>query len=118
MRLYVSPEALQDLREIKEYISLTLCNPTAANRVIRKIVSTYKRLTDQPYIGTLISGRIDFVIPYRYLVSGNYLIIYQVHSDIHIIRIIYGKRDYHKILGIDPDISGNTDDSENLLFSK
>ena len=112
MKLHVSPAALRDLKEIKEYISLTLCNPTAANRIVKNIISAYKRLIDQPYIGTLIGGRIDFAIPYRYLVSGNYLIIYQVNCDIYILRIIYGRRDYHKILGIDPGISGDTDDSE------
>ncbi|MGN1417309.1 MAG: type II toxin-antitoxin system RelE/ParE family toxin [Oscillospiraceae bacterium] len=105
MKLCVSPAALQDLKDIKEYISEVLCNPTAAKRTVKKIISEYKTLTDSPYIGTSLKTKINIDTPFRYLVSGNYLIFYQVNDNIiEIHRIIYGRRDYiRKIFQIDID---------------
>lgn len=108
MILHVTPAALQDLKDIKEYISVTLCNPTAAERIVRNIISVYNKLPDQPFIGAALSSKINIDTPFRYLVSGNYMIFYQVTSDIEIHRIIYGRRDYVKILFEIPD------DTENL----
>lgn len=106
MRLHVSPATLQDLKDIDEYISVTLCNPAAAKRIIKKIIAAYSKLTDQPFMGVALNAKINMDVPFRYLVSGNYLIFYQVNDHIEIHRIIYGKRDYVKILF-------NNDDNEN-----
>lgn len=103
MMLHISPAALQDLKEIKEYISATLCNPTAAERTVRNIISAYSKLTDQPFMGAALNSKINIDTPFRYLVSGNYLIFYQINADIEIHRIIYGRRDYIKILFEIPD---------------
>lgn len=109
MKLRVTPAALQDMKDIKEYISITLCNPAAAKRTVSNIISAYKKLTDSPFIGTSLRAKVDIDTPFRYLVSGNYLIFYQTnddHVDIH--RIIYGKRDYIRILF---DFETNDDES-------
>lgn len=43
--------------------------------------------------------KVDFDTPYRYLISENYLIFYQISDDnIEIHRIINGRRNYIKIL--------------------
>ena len=44
MKLVIAPAAKEDLREIKEYISVKLCNPTAAVNVVKKIIKDYKML--------------------------------------------------------------------------
>lgn len=99
MKIRISPLALQDLKDIREYISVKLCNPTAAERIIRKIVSSYSQLTESPFIGTSLDTKINIATPHRYLVSGNYLVFYKINDDfIEIIRVIYGRRDYIKIL--------------------
>ena len=36
-KIRLSPLALSDLQEIKEYITDELCNPAAANRIITKL---------------------------------------------------------------------------------
>ena len=41
MKLLISPAALQDLKDIKQYISVDLCSPTAAERTVRRIISAY-----------------------------------------------------------------------------
>ena len=99
MNLRISPLALQDLKDIREYISVKLCNPTAAERTVRKIVSSYSQLTDSPFIGTSLDTKINITTPYRYLVSGNYLVFNKINDDfVEISRVIYGRRDYIKIL--------------------
>lgn len=98
MKLLISPAALQDIKDIKQYISVDLCSPTAAERTVRRIISAYTNLLNQPFIGAQLSAKINIDSQFRYLISGNYLIFYQVNQDIEIHRIIYGRRDYIKIL--------------------
>lgn len=41
----------------------------------------------------------DFGSDYRYIISGNYRVIYRYkHDTISIIRVLYGKRDFMKII--------------------
>ena len=108
MKLHVSPAALQDMKDISDYISVTLCNPAAAKRIVKKIIAAYSKLTDQPFMGVALSSKINVETPFRYLISGNYLIFYQVNDHIEIHRIIYGRRDYIKMLFTNNDIeNGN-----------
>lgn len=113
MNLRISPFALQDLKDIREYISVKLCNPTAAERIIRKIISSYSQLTESPFIVTSLDTKINITTPYRYLVSGNYLVFYKTNDAfVEVIRIIYGRRNYIKILF--EAISENLDDEDTL----
>jgi len=98
-KLLISPEASKDLGEIKEYITEKLENPIAAVNVVSRIIQNIKKLRDMPGIGTPLSSKLPFDTDYRFLVSGNYLIFYR-HQDstIFVDRIIYGRRDYLKIL--------------------
>lgn len=98
MNLIVTPEALQDLKDIRKYISDELASPKAAENTIRKIISTYKKLIDTPLMGTTLSQSIRLDVPFHYLISGNYLIFYKITENIEIHRIIYGRRDYIRIL--------------------
>lgn len=99
MKLIISPQVIDDLRDIKTYISEELCNPTAASRTVNKIRETYKKLKDAPYIGTSLNAVIDIETDYRYLVSGNYLIFHKVVNDeIRIERVLYGRRNYLQLL--------------------
>lgn len=49
-------------------------------------------------MGSLVQQTIKIDIPFRYLISDNYLIFYKVTDNIEIHRIIYGRRDYIRIL--------------------
>ncbi|MCM1579181.1 MAG: type II toxin-antitoxin system RelE/ParE family toxin [Ruminococcus sp.] len=113
MRIRISPYALNDLKEIKDYISQNLGNPIAAKRTVKNISNTYKRLADQPYIGTILEEAAKYDMEIRYLVSGNYLIFYQVGSFIEIYRIIYGRRDYCRLLfGSSADADKDEEDTK------
>ena len=99
LKLRLNPLALQDLKEIKSYISIDLDNPIAAKRLIEKIIKRYELLAEQPFMGALLSNKIDFVTDYRYLVVENYIIFYKVDENfVSIYRILYGSRDYMRIL--------------------
>lgn len=88
-----------DLLEIKEYITEELENPKSAVDVVVGIIESYQKLKDFPQMGRKLSSKIGITTDYRYLISGKYIIFYKF-DDIYIsiYRILYGKRDYTKLL--------------------
>ena len=98
-KLLVSPEARLDLKEIKRYITVELENPIAAQDVTIRIIADMKDLRDSPGMGTRLSSKIPVETGYRFWVCGNYLIFYRYQDKkIFVDRILYGKRDYVKVL--------------------
>lgn len=99
MKIRVTPAALNDLKEIKSYIENDLSNPIAANNVIKRIIKDYSRLEFSPYMGPSLSAKVPFDTDYRFIVSGNYLVFYKADNEyVSIYRILYGRRDYMKII--------------------
>lgn len=95
MKLRINPEVIEDIAEIKRYIREELCNPSAADRIAKKIVSAYKGLKTAPFIGTPLDSILEVKTDYRFLVCGNYLIFYKVKDDIiSVYRVMNGRRDY------------------------
>lgn len=77
-KIRLSPLALSDLQEIKEYITDELTSPR---------------------LGSSLSSILRIDTDYRFLVSGKYIIFYKTESEyVSIYRILYGARDYMKIL--------------------
>ena len=97
--LYLSPEAQDDLSEIKAYIAEDLENPQAALSTVTKITKTIRMLQEHALIGAPLSAIADVNSDYRYLISGSYMIFYRVTGkDVFIDRVLYGRRDYLRIL--------------------
>ena len=98
-KLLISPEAKQDLLEIKEYISNELDSPIAAKNVTDKIIKQISSLSDFPKIGTMLSSIINMETGYRFLVCGSYTAFYRyIDNTVFVDRILYGKRDFMRIL--------------------
>lgn len=98
-KIRLSPLALSDLKEIKEYITDELCNPIAANRIVTEIIKDYSLLETSPKLGPSLSSIVHIDTDYRFLVSGKYIIFYKEDDEyVSIYRILYGARDYIKIL--------------------
>ena len=98
-KLKISPEAKNDLAEIKDYISQELCNPQAAVNLASKITRKIRGLSEHPGISASLSSIMDIQTDYRFLVCTNYLILYRYEDEIVFVsRILYGKRDYMHIL--------------------
>jgi len=97
--LYLSPGAQKDLSEIKAYIAEDLENPQAALSTVMKITKSIRMLRDHALIGMPLSAIADINSDYRYLVSGSYMVFYRVvGKDVFIDRVLYGRRDYLRIL--------------------
>lgn len=106
-QLHLSPVAQADLTEIKEYISEDLENSIAATSTVSKIMEQIRSLSGQPFIGTPLSAITDIESDYRFLVSGNYLVFYRAYgAEVYIDRILFGRRDYLRILFDDLESSG------------
>ena len=95
MKLRINPEVIEDIAEIKRYIREELCNPSAADRIAKRIVSVYKELKTAPFIGAPLDSVLEVKTDSRFLVCGNYLIFYKVKDDIiSVYRVMNGRRDY------------------------
>ena len=88
-KLLISPEAKQDLLEIKEYISNELDIPIAAKNVTDKIIKQISTLSDFPKIGTMLSSIINMETGYRFLVCGSYTAFYRYIDNTLTIKSIY-----------------------------
>ena len=99
MKIRVTPAALNDLKEIKSYIENDLSNPIAAKNVIKRIIDDYSCLEISPHMGLSLSTKVPFDTDYRFIISGNYLVFYKADDEyVSIYRILYGRRDYLKII--------------------
>jgi len=108
--IHYSPEALNDLDEIWEYIFSELCNPQAAENTINNIMDAVDRLEDFSEISAPLSSVTDIESDYRFLISGNYMAFYRVIGrEVYIDRVLYGRRDYLRILF--PDLPQNDMDN-------
>lgn len=97
--LHISPEAVNDLREIRQYIAVQLDTPVAAQRLVARILQSMRGLEDLPESGPRLSSVLNMDTDYRFLVCGNYLIFYRLEGqDVYIVRVLYGRRDYMKLL--------------------
>lgn len=99
MNVKFSPEALNDLDEIYDYIANVLNSPDAAKSTINKLLDKIDLLTYAPEMGKMLFFGNKLFSGYRYMISNNYLAFYRIGTDsVFIDRVIYGKRDYMKIL--------------------
>ena len=97
--LHLSDEAQADLAGIKSYIAKNLENPSAAISTVRNITKDIRRLREHSLIGASLSSIADVESDYRFLVTGSYLTFYRVlDNDVYVDRVLYGRRDYLRIL--------------------
>jgi len=98
-KIHYTKESRRDLDEIWDYISSELQNISAAERTVNRIMDDVDRLADFAEIGAPLSSIADVDSDYRFLVTGSYLTFYRVYgSDIYVDRVLYGRRDYLRIL--------------------
>ena len=99
--LFYSPLAKQDLDEIFDYIAYELENPSSATETVNAILDATESLEGFPFIGSPVKGLPFCTDEYRFLSARNYLIFYRVtDSSIFIDRILYNRRDYLPLLGL------------------
>jgi toxin ParE1/3/4 len=88
-RLFRTRRARQDLIEIWEHVAAD--NPAAADALLDRIDDACSRLIDHPRLGP---ARDDIRPGLRYLVVGDYLVLYRIIDEgIEIVRVVHGRRD-------------------------
>lgn len=100
-KIHYSPKSLSDLDEIFDYIAFELKDIIAANNTINCIIDSINVLNQFSESGSILCLPTGEVTIYRYVISGNYLSFYHLSENkVYIDRIIYGKQDYIRILGL------------------
>ena len=99
VRIQFTPDALEDLKQIKKYITDDLCSEQSAINTVDRILKRIRQLEAFPEIGAPLSSIIAIEVPYRFLVCGNYTAFYKFeNNEVHIIRILYARRNFMQIL--------------------
>ncbi len=94
-----SPEAINDLNRTKEYITEELYEEKAAQNTISKILKRIRQLSEFPLSGSPLSSIVNLNTDYRFLVCGNYTAFYRFENEtVYIVRVLYGRRDFMRIL--------------------
>ena len=89
LRIVWSPEAVEDLESIAEYISRD--SESYAKAVVTKVIDLVQRLGGYPLIGRVVPEINDKSIRERFAYS--YRIIYRVEKDrILVLAVVHGKR--------------------------
>lgn len=98
-KINFTPNALEDMCEIKLYITNELCSEQSAQKVIDKIANRIEQLSVFPESVSLLSSIVKIEAPYRFLVCSNYIAFYKIDGDeVNIIRVLYGRRNFMQIL--------------------
>ena len=99
-RLVIAPHAEQDLDDINEYITVVLCNVTAANKLLDKIEQKLNLLKSTPKMCPVVEFD-ELPIIYRKCVIDNYIAFYSVddfNEEIIVERVVYAGRDLKNLL--------------------
>jgi len=95
--------AQSDIREIHRYISEDLSNPEAAVRRIKKIETLIRSLTNIPARLPLVLDDYLASKGLRMMVVKTHLVFFVIREDIKtvsVIRILYARRDWMRLLKI------------------
>jgi len=100
-KLKFTPIAYEDLDQIFDYIASELKADNAAHHLMNDIEEKITRLKTFPYSCELVKDEALKEKGYRKLIIDNYIAFYIVNEKeklVIIMRIIYGARQYEKIL--------------------
>ncbi len=100
-KLVVSKEAAEDIEDIVYYIVSELNNPSAAAAFLDDVEKSYHNIVEKPAMYSLCN---DYRLRnggYRKIVIKNYLILYRINEENKtaiIVRVVYGGRNYSKLI--------------------
>ncbi len=100
-KLVFADVALQDIRTAALYISETLMNKEAANKLLDAVDEKVGALAETPYINPLVRDSILAANGFRFQLVNNYMAFYIIHEDtktVSIIRFQHSRRDWISFL--------------------
>ena len=94
-----SKDSMQDLVEIKQYIKFKLQEPEIAQKIIWKIREEINNLKNNPKRYATIDNKKIERLEIRKIIVKNYIVFYRIRGyKIQIVRVMYGRRDWIKLL--------------------
>ena len=99
--IHITKKAERDLNEATDYIEFTLLNPQAADNLLDKVEEVISKLAFLPEKYKTVDDPILAAWGIRLIVINNYLAFYIIDEDtktVHIVRFLYGKRNWMSIL--------------------
>lgn len=99
MQIYYTPEALQDLQNVKDSIMETFFDDKLAVDTLKRITKSVRNLEVFPYMGKelFLSGGVS--TGYRYLFSKHNYVFYRVEQDVvRVVRVFHERQDYMRVL--------------------
>lgn len=97
--MIVSPAARRDLIGIRDYVSIELDNPDAAQRILKLLRTSIESLRDMPERSTPLDAVLSVHTDYRFLVCENYRIFYLCEGDqVEVVRVLHTLQDYMRAL--------------------
>ncbi len=99
--IHITKRAEQDLDEAAGYIRFTLLNPNAALNLLVKARKVINPLESHPERNPLVDDPVLSSWGIRFANVNNYLAFYILSENehtVHIIRFLYGKRNWKHIL--------------------
>ena len=96
MKLRINPIVAEDLKNIKEYIAED--NEEMAVKTIQEIYARIENIQQFPYIGADLAKRVSFRTDYKYVICGNYVVLYKIGKEyVEIYRVVNRYQDITKI---------------------
>lgn len=92
MKLRINPIVAEDLKSIKEYIDED--NEEMATKTIQEIYARIENIQQFPYMGADLAKRVSFRTDYKYVISGNYVVLYKIgKAFVEIYRVVNRHQD-------------------------
>lgn len=96
MKLWFNPIVAEDLKNIKEHIAED--NEEMAVKTIQEIYTQFENIQQFPYMGADLAKRVSFRTDYRYVICGNYVVLYKIGKEyVEIYRVLNRFQDITKI---------------------
>ncbi len=96
MKLRINPIVAEDLKKIKEYIAED--NEKMAVKTIQEIYARFENIQQFPYAEVDLAKRVSFRTNYKYVICGNYVVLYKVGKEYVVIyRVVNRYQDITQI---------------------
>lgn len=96
MKLRINPIVVEDLKNIKQYIAED--NEEMAVKTIQEIYAQFENIQQFPYMGVDLAKRVSFKTDYKYVICGNYVVLYKIGEEhVEIYRVVNRYQDITKI---------------------
>ena len=96
MKLRINPIVAEDLKNIKEYIAED--NEEMAVKIVQEIYARFGNIQQFPYMGADLTKRVSFRTDYKYVICGNYVVLYKIRDEyVEIYRVMNRHQDITKI---------------------